>query len=185
MFRIQKLMMEEYEEIYEPVIVENPFTQVTEDGIGLRQFHIGLTRSKLLFGCDDFDKSDLQKVHGTTKDPEIETFELVSMLPLQFVKLNFFRKQKRELMRIIVCDEEEAQPMFFEFGGHLYKNLFWNTWRERISTIRLSHPNLMHINGSSPFSSTDVLAEEELCHALVHTRSMYSLGGDGSMSLCP
>ncbi|XP_073829596.1 uncharacterized protein [Musca autumnalis] len=187
MFRIQKLMIEEYEEIYEPIIVENPFTQVTENGIGLRQFHIGLTRSKLLFGCDDFDKTDLEDVHGhQNKDPEIETFELVSMLPLQFVKLNFFRKQKRDIMRIVVCgedDDDEDKPMFFEFGGHLYKRLFWNTWRESIATIRLLHPNLLHINASSPFSSTDVHAEEEICHAVIHTHSMYSLG-DCSMSLC-
>lgn len=41
MFRIQKVMMAEYNDIYEPVIVENPFTQVTECGQGLRQYHIG------------------------------------------------------------------------------------------------------------------------------------------------
>lgn len=41
MFRIQKLMLQEYRDIYEPVIVENPFTQVTEYGEGLRQYHIG------------------------------------------------------------------------------------------------------------------------------------------------
>uniref|UniRef100_A0A1I8MMS4 Uncharacterized protein n=1 Tax=Musca domestica TaxID=7370 RepID=A0A1I8MMS4_MUSDO len=183
MFRIQKLMIEEYEEIYEPIIVENPFTQVTEDGIGLRQFHIGLTRSKLLFGCDDFDSIDLADFHGQGgKDPEIETFELVSMLPLEFLKLNFFRKQQRDLMRIVVCGDE-ARPMFFEFGGHLYKRLFWNTWRERVSTIRLSQPNLFHINASSPFSSTDVHVEDEICQALIHSNSMYSYG-DGSRSLC-
>ena len=41
MFRIQKLMLAEYRDIYEPVLVENPFTQVTEYGEGLRQYHIG------------------------------------------------------------------------------------------------------------------------------------------------
>lgn len=44
MFRIQKLMLEEYRDIYEPVIVENPFTQVTEYGEGLRQYHIGFVK---------------------------------------------------------------------------------------------------------------------------------------------
>lgn len=42
MFRIQKLLLSEYEDIYEPVIVENPLTQVTEDGIGIKQYQIGL-----------------------------------------------------------------------------------------------------------------------------------------------
>lgn len=41
MFRIQKLLLEEFREIYEPVIVENPFTQVTDKGLGIRQYHIG------------------------------------------------------------------------------------------------------------------------------------------------
>lgn len=43
MFRIQKLMLAEYRDIYEAVLVENPFTQVTEYGEGLRQYHIGWT----------------------------------------------------------------------------------------------------------------------------------------------
>ncbi|XP_075156494.1 uncharacterized protein LOC142229801 [Haematobia irritans] len=176
MFRIQKLMIAEYRELYEPVIVENPFTQVDEFGNGLQQFHIGLTRSKLIFGCDDFDNSHVQNVYGNGLDPEIETFDLVSILPLQFLKLKFFRKKGRDIMRIVICGEED-KPMFFEFGGHLYKKLFWKMWKERVSTIRLLHPKLDHLTGSSPFSSTDVLAEEIICHAIVHnTPSIYSFG---------
>uniref|UniRef100_A0A1B0B6D4 Uncharacterized protein n=1 Tax=Glossina palpalis gambiensis TaxID=67801 RepID=A0A1B0B6D4_9MUSC len=174
MFRIQKVMIAEYNDIYEPVIVENPFTQVTECGQGLRQYHIGLTRTKLIFGCDDFDDcADLNSCLYREIDPEIETFQLVSLLPLQFVKLQFFRKQNRDIMCITICGEED-KPMFFEFGGHLYKNLFWNTWRERVSTIRLLHPPLFHISGSSPFSSTDILAEEESCQVLIHPEPKFS-----------
>uniref|UniRef100_A0A1I8PPI6 Uncharacterized protein n=1 Tax=Stomoxys calcitrans TaxID=35570 RepID=A0A1I8PPI6_STOCA len=182
MFRIQKLLIEEYREIYEPIIVENPFTQVNERGIGLRQYHIGLTRSNIFFGCDDFDNTNLGNIRGNGVDPEIETFDLVSMLPLQFIKLNFFRKRGRDIMRIIICGEED-RPMFFEFGGHFYKRLFWKTWRERISSIRLLHPNLMHINGSSPFSSTDVLADDEICQAVVHR--VPSMCSYGNCSLSP
>lgn len=47
--------------------------------------------------------------------------------------------------------------------------LFWNTWRERIATIRLAQPILFNISGCSPFSSTDVLLEEEEVQALVHS----------------
>ncbi|XP_065366367.1 uncharacterized protein LOC135959209 [Calliphora vicina] len=173
MFRIQKLMLEEYRDIYEPVIVENPFTQVTEYGEGLRQYHIGLTRSKIIFGCDDFDAIDLEDFVYKGLDPEIETFRLVSLMPLQFLKLNFYRKRNRNIMRICICGEEE-KPMLFEFGGHLYKSLFWKTWRERVATIRMLHSNLFHISCSSPFSSTDVLAEEDVCYAQVHGGSNYS-----------
>lgn len=82
----------------------------------------GLTRSKLLFGCDDFETTDLDNFYGNDLDPEIETFQMISMMPLQFLKLNFFRKENRDIMRIVVCGEED-KPMFFEFGGHLYKNV--------------------------------------------------------------
>ncbi|XP_018792969.1 PREDICTED: uncharacterized protein LOC108971389 [Bactrocera latifrons] len=168
MFRIQKLMLEEFREIYEPVIVENPFTQVTDKGLGIRQYHIGLTPTKLVFGCDDFDQTDLDDVGYHNMDPEIETFQLVSLLPLQFLQVKFFRKQGRCIMRLCIVGDED-KPMFFEFGGHMYKNLFWNTWRERIATIRLAQPILFHISGCSPFSSTDVLLEEEEVQALVHS----------------
>lgn len=82
----------------------------------------GLTRSKLLFGCDDFETTDLDNFYGNDLDPEIETFQMISMMPLQFLKLNFFRKENRDMMRIVVCGEED-KPMFFEFGGHLFKNV--------------------------------------------------------------
>ncbi|XP_067635142.1 uncharacterized protein [Eurosta solidaginis] len=175
MFRIQKLLLEEFREIYEPVIVENPFTQVTDDGEGIRQYHIGLTPSKIVFGCDDFDLTDLDDYGYHNMDPEIETFQLVSLLPLQFLLIKFYRKKGRYVMRICIVGDED-KPMFFEFGGHMYKNLFWNTWRERVATIRLSHPALFHISGCSPFSSTDVLLEDEEVHAVVHSppRSMTS-----------
>ena len=42
MFRIQKLLLAEYPDLYEPVYVENPFTQVDKHGQGLRQYHIGM-----------------------------------------------------------------------------------------------------------------------------------------------
>ncbi|XP_036320156.1 uncharacterized protein LOC118734548 [Rhagoletis pomonella] len=168
MFRIQKLLLEEFREIYEPVIVENPFTQVTEDGQGIRQYHIGLTPSKIIFGCDDFDLTDMDNYGYHSMDPEIETFQLVSLLPLQFLLVKFFRKQGRCIMRLCIVGDED-KPMFFEFGGHLYKNLLWNTWRERIATIRLSQPMFFNISGCSPFSSTDVLVEDEEVEALVHS----------------
>ncbi|TMW43763.1 hypothetical protein DOY81_011159, partial [Sarcophaga bullata] len=66
-------------------------------------------------------------------------------MPLQFIKLNFCRKRGREMMRICICGEEE-KPMLFEFGGHLYKSLFWKIWRERVASIRLLHPHLFHIS---------------------------------------
>lgn len=83
---------------------------------------VGLTRSNIIFGCDDFDYSDLEDFHYKGLDPEIETFQLVSLMPLQFIKLHFYRKKDRNIMRVCICGEEE-KPMLFEFGGHLYKRV--------------------------------------------------------------
>ena len=106
-------------------------------------YFAGLTRTKIIFGCDDFDSIDLDEYYYKGLDPEIETFQLVSLMPLQFIKLNFCRKRGREMMRICICGEEE-KPMLFEFGGHLYKSvsrfrIFCNNkqWLRRHVTIWL------------------------------------------------
>lgn len=41
MFRVQKLLRSEYEDFNEEVLIETPFTEVTDDGIGKRQLYIG------------------------------------------------------------------------------------------------------------------------------------------------
>ena len=43
MYRIQKLLLSEYDDFNEEVLIENPFTEVTDDGIGKRQLYIGKT----------------------------------------------------------------------------------------------------------------------------------------------
>jgi len=175
MFRVQKVLLAEYEEIYEPVLVENPFTLVDIKGVGLRQYHIGLTCNRLIFGCDNFAKyGDEPGFLSRGLDPEIESFELVSMLPLQLIRFHFFRKATRCLMMLnIVQPPGEPltileQPMIFEFGGFLFKQHFWHTWRERVATIRVMQPLYGHITGASPFSSTDVQLDEETIAVQVH-----------------
>ncbi|KAI8038825.1 hypothetical protein M5D96_008734 [Drosophila gunungcola] len=168
MFRVQKVLLAEFEEIYEPVLVENPFTLVDIRGVGLRQYHIGLTCNCLLFGCDNFSKyEDEPSFVDGGLDPEIESFELVSILPLQLVRFHFFRKANRYLM------------MLNMFGGHIYKQHFWHTWRERVATIRVMQPLYGQITGSSPFSSSDVQLDEEptvqvQVHPVPRTPSVYN-----------
>lgn len=41
MFRVQKLLQSEYDDFNEDILIENPFTEVTDDGIGKRQLYIG------------------------------------------------------------------------------------------------------------------------------------------------
>ncbi|XP_016946772.1 uncharacterized protein LOC108022398 [Drosophila biarmipes] len=193
MFRVQKVLLAEYEEIYEPVLVENPFTLVDIRGEGLRQYQIGLTCNRLLFGCDNFAKyGDEPSYVARGLDPEIESFELVSMLPLQLIRFHFFKKSSRCLMMLNIVQPLGRplaileHPMIFEFGGHIFKQHFWHTWRERVASIRVMQPIYGQITGASPFSSTDVQLDEELTVAQVHpvprTPSLYSAchaaGGD-------
>ncbi|XP_016928292.2 uncharacterized protein [Drosophila suzukii] len=186
MFRVQKVLLAEYEEIYEPVLVENPFTLVDIRGVGLRQYQIGLTCNRLLFGCDNFSKyGDVPSFLARGLDPEIESFELVSMLPLQLIRFHFFRKATRCLMMLNIVQPLGKpltileHPMIFEFGGHIFKQHFWHTWRERVASIRVMQPIYGQITGASPFSSTDVQLDEELTVAQVHpvprTPSLYSV----------
>ncbi|XP_030387812.1 uncharacterized protein LOC115634299 [Scaptodrosophila lebanonensis] len=175
MFRVQKLLLSEFDEIYEPVLVENPFTLVDAKGIGVRQYHIALTCTRIVFGCDNFYKHGEQccepRWHSLGLDPEIECFELVSMMPLQFIRFNFFRKGQRYIMIINVQNlEMQEKPMIFEFGGHVYKQHFWHMWRERVAAIKVMQPRFAHITCSSPFSSTDVQLEEELQRVDVHSK---------------
>lgn len=41
LFRVQKLLRSEYDDFNEDILIENPFTEVTDDGIGKRQLYIG------------------------------------------------------------------------------------------------------------------------------------------------
>ncbi|KAH8290497.1 hypothetical protein KR054_003557 [Drosophila jambulina] len=179
MFRLQKVLLAEYEEIYEPLLVENPIVLVDFQGTGLRQYQMGLTCNHLLFGCDKIVESSRKwswlMVKG--QDHEIESFELTCILPLQFLRFHFYRKGSRYLMMITAVQPSgqpvvsKEQPMIFEFGGHRYRQHYWHTWRERVASIRAMQTRYNHITGASPFSSTDVLLEDEIITvAQVHRR---------------
>lgn len=184
MFRVQKVLLSEYQELYEPVMVEGPFTLVDAHGQGLRQYQIALTGSKILFGCDNFDKHEEHcreaNCFNRGLDPEIECFDLISMVPLESIRFNFCRKADRCLMLLSVQALRPERPMIFEFGGHVHKQYFWHTWRERVASIRSYQPRFYQITGASPFSSSDIQIEEEQHHVLIHhvprkPRSVYSL----------
>ncbi|KAH8299573.1 hypothetical protein KR044_003056 [Drosophila immigrans] len=187
MFRVQKVLLAEYHEIYEPVMIESPFTLVDANGQGLSQYQVALTASKLLLGSDNFDKQEEQDEDydflNRGLDPEIECFDLISMVPLEYIRFNFYRKHDRCQMMLSVQHQElqlkAEHPMIFEFGGHIHKQYYWHTWRERVAMLRCYQPRYSHITGASPFSSSDVHIEEELHKAQIHVpykpQSVYSL----------
>ncbi|KAH8240361.1 hypothetical protein KR038_005594 [Drosophila bunnanda] len=170
MFRLQKVLLTEYEEIYEPLLVESPIVLVDVHGIGLRQYQMGLTCNHLLFGCDRIGESRRKWswLLARGMDYEIESFELTCILPLQFLRFHFYRQGSRYLMMVTTAQPSgrpvvsREQPMIFEFGGHRYKQHHWHTWRERVASIRVMQTGYNQITGASPFSSTDVQLEDEI-----------------------
>ncbi|KAH8277727.1 hypothetical protein KR018_004218 [Drosophila ironensis] len=167
MFRVQKILLAEYEEIYEPVLVENPFTQLDDQDTAIFQYHIGLTCNWLLLGSDVFHCHENDFEIDGYVDPEIESFDLVSMLPVEFLRFHFYRKDNRYMMLLSVVHPTKGtlnasqSPLIFEFGGHSYKQHFWHTWRELVIAIRVIPPRYRYVTDSTPFASTeDQLAEE-------------------------
>ncbi|EDW85637.1 uncharacterized protein Dwil_GK23187 [Drosophila willistoni] len=189
MFRVQKLLVFEFEAIYEPVLVEGPIVLVDAQGNGLRQYHMALTSQNVVFSCDNFFKnstrrgdSDEPSWEGRGQDPEIECLELVSLVPLECLRFNFYRRGDRCLMMLSAHQAHQhlnvKAPMIFEFGGHNFKHHFWYTWRERVASIRVVQPRYNEITGSSPFSSSDVQLEDELTvEVQVHPRPTRSPSG--------
>lgn len=97
--RIQKLLFAEYEELAgEKILVESPFAETTRDGRGLREVALGLTRTKLLVATDMFRNQELYWCLPGI-DPSIETLELISVYPLEFITLSIFRRRYRKVLK--------------------------------------------------------------------------------------
>lgn len=113
--RVQKLLFSEYCDFEDLVLIESPFAQTTKDGRGLRQVHLGLTPSKLILAADVLPAISLENVlYNPLVDPEIETFELIAIYPVECVNLSVYRKRKRQALKARFCNN---RVLYFELGG--------------------------------------------------------------------
>lgn len=113
--RVQKLLFSEYCDFEDMVLIESPFAQTTREGRGLRQVHLGLTPSKLVLATDvlpPVEKSCVNFLPGI--DPDIETFELIAIYPIDCVNLSVFRRRKRQTLKAHFCNN---RVYYFELGG--------------------------------------------------------------------
>ncbi|XP_064214970.1 uncharacterized protein LOC135267115 [Tribolium castaneum] len=97
------------------VLIESPFAQTTKEGRGLRQVHLGLTPSKLVLATDvlpPVEKSSVKFLPGI--DPDIETFELIAIYPINCVNLSVYRRRKRQTIKAHFCNN---RVFYFELGG--------------------------------------------------------------------
>lgn len=96
--RIKKLLLSEYKEFSDKILIESPFAETTRDGKGLREVALGLTPSKLIIATDVFRRKNDYTCFKNI-DPSIESFELVSIYPLEYINLSIFRRRKRKTLK--------------------------------------------------------------------------------------
>ncbi|KAL6426430.1 hypothetical protein ACFW04_009126 [Cataglyphis niger] len=96
--RIRKLLLSEYCEFSETILVESPFAETTRNGRGIRQVTLGLTPTRLIVAADIF-QSNPSFICPSDIDVSIESFELVSVYPLEYVTLSVFRRRRRRTLK--------------------------------------------------------------------------------------
>jgi len=96
--RIRKLLLSEYCEFSETILVESPFAETTRNGRGLRQVTLGLTPTRLIVAADIL-QTNPGFICPSDIDISIESFELVSIYPLEYVTLSVFRRRRRRTLK--------------------------------------------------------------------------------------
>ncbi|XP_017772699.1 PREDICTED: uncharacterized protein LOC108559845 [Nicrophorus vespilloides] len=151
--RIQKLLFSEYCDFEDMVLVESPFAETTRDGKGLRQVHLGLTPSKLVLATDIIPiAEDTSVTYMAGVDPDIETFELIAVYPIDCVNLSVFHRRKRQSLKARFCNNK---ILYFELGGFEKRNMFWNLWCEKVKFLNPQDPSSSHSETSVATSTTN------------------------------
>ncbi|KAI4462867.1 guanine nucleotide exchange factor [Holotrichia oblita] len=164
--RIQKLLFSEYCDFEDMVLVESPFAQTTREGKGLRQVQLGLTPSKLVLATDILHPAEQAAVtYIPGLDPEIETFELVAVYPLECVNISVFHRKSRQSLKAHFCNNK---VLYFELGGFEKRHMFWNLWCEK---VRFLNPEEF---GSSNSESSAATSNTNSTLYLVSSRQLIS-----------
>lgn len=110
-----------------------------------------MTPSKLILATDVLPANSLENVlYNPWVDPEIETFELIAIYPVECVNLSVYRKRKRQALKARFCNN---RVLYFELGGfekrgvsapnfchrkflHTFGlQMFWNLWCEKVKFL--------------------------------------------------
>lgn len=131
--RIQKLLSAEYSSFYEDILVESPFAQLSKRMKGIRAVQIALTEKNLIIASDIFLHEEKALMENRV-DTEVETLELLQIVPLKFLKFKLTRKGLHDkfFMKVIYKKNPHRVWKVFEFGGHFMKHFFWDVWNERL-----------------------------------------------------
>ncbi|CAK9825990.1 Ras-specific guanine nucleotide-releasing factor RalGPS1 [Anthophora retusa] len=151
--RIRKLLASEYSDFADTILVESPFAETTRNGRGIRQVSLGLTSSKLIVAADVFRKNT-EFVCPRSIDPTIESFELISLYPLQYVYLSVFNRRHRKTLKARFID---GRVNYYELGGIHRRNIFWEKWCEAVKNLladRVEGSSLSETTAASSSSSS-------------------------------
>lgn len=150
--RIRRLLLSEYRELCETILVESPFAETTRNGRGIRQVSLGLTPTRLIVAADV-----LQTNPGFLCPPgidvSIESFELVSVYPLEYVTLSVFRRRRRRTLKARFID---GRANYYELGG-AQRRVSWRIWCEqvrRLLTRKADGSSLSETTAASSSSSS-------------------------------
>lgn len=135
--RIQKLLKAEYSNFHELVLFESPFAQLSKHMKGIRAVQIALTEKNLIIASDIF-LHELQTLMVNQVDAEVDTLELLQIIPLKFLEIKLSRKGLHDKFYMKVIYKRNPQRVWrvFEFGGHFMKHFFWEVWSERLREMR-------------------------------------------------
>lgn len=159
--RIRKLLLSEYREFSEKILVESPFAETTRSGRGVRQVTLGLTPTRLIVAADILQiNPDFFCPPGI--DASIESFELVSVYPLEYVSLSVFRRRHRRTLKARFVD---GRANYYELGG-ARRRVSWKMWCEQVRRLLAYKTNGSSLSettaASSSSSSTLYLLSSEI-----------------------
>ncbi|XP_071561165.1 uncharacterized protein [Temnothorax nylanderi] len=150
--RIRKLLLSEYREFSETILVESPFAETTRNGRGVRQVALGLTPTRLIVAADILQTNpDFFCPPGI--DASIESFELVSVYPLEYVTLSVFRRRRRRTLKARFIN---GRVNYYELGG-ARRRVSWKIWCEqvrRLLTQKVDGSSLSETTAASSSSSS-------------------------------
>ena len=80
------------------------------------QVHLGLTPSKLIVASDILTPAEISNIYfPKDADPEIESFELLSVFPIECLNLSIFSRKRRRVLKARFCND---RVLYFELGGN-------------------------------------------------------------------
>lgn len=173
--RIQKLLSNEYRNFYEEVLVESPFAQLSSRRKGIRAVQIALTKRNLIIATDKFlHEGKLSSAKFEGLDPDIETLELVHVIPLKLILLKLSRKGIHDqfFLKIIKKSFPNRCWRVYEFGGHFLKHFFWAVWNSKLVEMReeeelFNNSSLENFKVRKMFESSSFNEDQSVTHKLL------------------